>query len=112
MVLMTVAASRPARAFSCRINEKALDRRQGGYGILGMTNGIRNALLFGAGALVAAVAVAYGLGAFAPTPAGKVADTTAPAGNSITAKEGRVPVAPGTLVPVVPAPDKPASGQA
>jgi nucleoid-associated protein YgaU len=59
-----------------------------------MANGIRNALLFGGGALVAAVAVAYGLGAFAPTPTDKVAETGAPTENSMAAKEARVPAAP------------------
>jgi hypothetical protein len=81
-----------------------------------MANGIRNALLFGGGALVAALAVAYGLGAFTPAPAEKVAQTAQPAGNSqtaqpagnsMTAKEGRVPAMP--QKPGETAPDKPAS---
>jgi nucleoid-associated protein YgaU len=68
-----------------------------------MANGIRNALLFGGGALVAALAVAYGLGAFTPAPGEKVAQTAEPAGNStaarpagnaMTAKEARVPASP------------------
>jgi nucleoid-associated protein YgaU len=87
-----------------------------------MANGIRNALLFGGGALVAALAVAYGLGAFTPAPAEKVAQTGEPAGNSttaqpagsttaqpdgnsMTAKEGRVPATP--QKPAGAAPDKP-----
>lgn len=87
-----------------------------------MANGIRNALLFGGGALVAALAVAYGLGAFTPTPAEKVAQTgetagnsttaqpagsttAQPDGNSMTAKEGRVPATP--QKPAGAAPDKP-----
>jgi nucleoid-associated protein YgaU len=78
-----------------------------------MVNGIRNALLFGGGALVAALAVAYGSGAFAPAPMEKVAQTAEPAGNSttaepagnaMTAKEGRVPAAP--QKPAEAAPDK------
>jgi nucleoid-associated protein YgaU len=60
-----------------------------------MTNGIRNALLFGGGALVAALAVAYGTGAFSPAPQGNVAETASPTENSMTAKEGRVPAVPG-----------------
>ena len=78
-----------------------------------MANGIRNALLFGCGALVAALAVAYGLGAFSPAPVEKVAQTAEPAGNSMTAKEGRVPATP--QKPADPAPEKQAaapSGQA
>jgi nucleoid-associated protein YgaU len=78
-----------------------------------MANGIRNALLFGGGALVAALAVAYGLGAFSPAPVEKVAQTAEPAGNSMTAKEGRVPATP--QKPADPAPEKQAvapSGQA
>ncbi|MDN5927909.1 MAG: LysM peptidoglycan-binding domain-containing protein [Hyphomicrobiales bacterium] len=67
-----------------------------------MAYGIRNALLFGGGALVAAFAVAYGLGAFTPASVEKVAQTAGPtgnsttadpAGNSMTAKEGRMPAA-------------------
>jgi nucleoid-associated protein YgaU len=90
-----------------------------------MVNGIRNALLFGGGALVAALAVAYGSGAFAPTPVEKVAQTAEPtenstatepagnsktaeqAGNSMTAKEGRVPATP--QKPAGTAPDKAAA---
>ena len=77
-----------------------------------MVNGIRNALLFGGGALVAAVAVAYGLGAFAPAPVEKVAETAKPAqtGNSMTAKEGRVPSA--SQKPATATPGKPAAAPA
>jgi nucleoid-associated protein YgaU len=56
-----------------------------------MTNGIRNALLFGGSALVAALAVSYGLGAFTPVAQNTVAESAAPTENSMTAKEGRVP---------------------
>jgi nucleoid-associated protein YgaU len=75
-----------------------------------MANGIRNALLFGGGALVAALAVAYGLGAFTPAPVEKVAETAQPGGNSMTAKEGRVPAAPQNPTDAVP--DKQAAAPA
>jgi nucleoid-associated protein YgaU len=74
-----------------------------------MANGIRNALLFGGGALVAALVAAYGLGVFTPAPVEKVAQTAQPAGNSMTAKEGRMSAAP--QKPGGAAPDKPAAAQ-
>jgi nucleoid-associated protein YgaU len=43
---------------------------------------------------VAALAVAYGLGVFTPAPVEKVAQTGETTGNSMTAKEARVPAAP------------------
>jgi nucleoid-associated protein YgaU len=58
--------------------------------------------------LVAAFAVAYGLGAFTPLAPAKVAETSAPAENSMTAKQDRMPAAaqqPGAA----PAPGQPAA---
>jgi nucleoid-associated protein YgaU len=72
-----------------------------------MANGFRNALLFGGGALVAALAVAYGLRVFTPAPVEKATETAQSAGNSMTTKEGRVPATP--QKPAGAAPDKPAA---
>lgn len=69
-----------------------------------MANGFRNALLFGGGALVAALAVAYGLRVFTPAPVEKATETAQSAGNSMTTKEGRVPSTP--QKPAGAAPDK------
>lgn len=57
-----------------------------------MTKGIRNALLFAVGALVAAFLVAYGAGVFtrAPAPAGTASAPASPE-SSATSKEGRLP---------------------
>ncbi|MGN6466766.1 MAG: LysM peptidoglycan-binding domain-containing protein [Rhizobiaceae bacterium] len=77
-----------------------------------MTNGIRNALLFGGGALVAALAVAYGLGAFNSTPPAKVAESVAPAENSMTAKEGRAGGAPANPAADATTPEKAGSAPA
>jgi hypothetical protein len=60
--------------------------------------------------LVAALAVAYGLGAFTPAPVEKVAETAPPGGNSMSAKEGRVPAAPQNSTDA--APDKQAAAPA
>ncbi len=60
-----------------------------------MANGIRNALLFGGGVLVAAFAVAYGAGVFAPKTAEKLSEASAPADSSMMRKQERVPGASG-----------------